>query len=125
MRVLVVEDNQDVRESLCSLIEVWGHECLTAPDGLAGVDLALSWRPHAAFVDLGLPRMNGLDVGERVRAALGTGVLLVLLTAYADGGAAGQAGFDHHFVKPADLDELRRLLDVRAELVRSDAGDAR
>jgi CheY-like chemotaxis protein len=124
MRVLVVEDNQDVRESLCSLIEVWGHECRTAPDGPTGVDLALSWRPHTAFVDLGLPGMNGLDVGERVRAALGTDVTLVLLTAYPVG-AMVPAGFDRHLVKPAEPDELRRLLDGRAVAVRWGEGDDR
>jgi two-component system CheB/CheR fusion protein len=125
MRVLVVEDHADGREALCSLVELWGYECRSAEDGPAGVELALSWRPQAAFVDLGLPGMNGLVVGKQVRAALGMDVLLVLLTAYADGGAAGRDNFDHHFVKPADPDVLRRLLDVRAELVQWEEGGDR
>jgi CheY-like chemotaxis protein len=94
-----------------------GHECRTAPDGSAGVDLALTWRPHAAFVDLELPGLNGLEVARRVRAALSTNVLLVALTAYADDGTTGRVGFDRHLVKPADPDELRRLLDAQAPSV--------
>jgi CheY-like chemotaxis protein len=117
MRVLVVEDHADCRESLCMLVELWGYRCRAAPDGLTGVGQALDWRPHVAVVDLGLPRMDGLEVARRVRAALARNVFLVALTAYADDGTTGRAGFDRHLVKPADPDELRRLLDAQAASV--------
>jgi CheY-like chemotaxis protein len=123
LRVLVVEDDPDDRESLCALLGRWGFECRSAPDGPAGVALASSWRPHAAFVDLGLPGFDGLAVGGRLKAGLGAFVLLVALTGHADDGSTRQARFDGHLVKPADPKVLRRLLDDRAALVRWGAGD--
>jgi CheY-like chemotaxis protein len=112
-RVLVVEDNPDSRRSLGVLLEMWGYAVAEAADGPTGVHKALDWRPEAAVVDIGLPGFDGYEVARRVKDALGEGTLLIALTAYGqpeDRRRALQAGFSHHLTKPADPQELHRLL---------------
>jgi two-component system, sensor histidine kinase len=109
-RVLVVEDDADSCDSLHLLLECWGHEVQTDDDGREGLERALAWRPEVAVVDIGLPLLDGYEVARRVRAALGGGVRLIALTAHGDRRRALDAGFDHHLLKPADPDELARLL---------------
>jgi CheY-like chemotaxis protein len=112
-RVLVVEDNSDSRRSLRVLLELWGYAVAEAADGPAGLDTALDWRPQAAVVDIGLPGFDGYELARRVKDALGGGTLLIALTAYGrpeDRRRALQAGFSHHLTKPADPQELHRLL---------------
>src|SRR5947209_1536778 len=82
LHVLVVEDNADGRATLCALLELLGHHVDTAEDGLQGVEKGLTGHPEVAFIDLGLPRLNGYQVAQRLRAALGRNVLLVAYTAY-------------------------------------------
>src|SRR5262249_11807483 len=76
-RVLVVEDNDDVRESLCLLLSLSGYEVRKAADGAEGVRQALEWQPDAVVSDIGLPGLDGWELGRRVRAGLGRAVLLV------------------------------------------------
>ncbi len=113
-RVLVIEDNTDVRDGLRLLLEELGHEVVEAADGDRGVAVALDWRPDVALVDLGLPGLDGYAVARRIRAAPGGGrIRLVALTGYGqpeDRRRALEAGFDAHLVKPADADALLRLL---------------
>jgi CheY-like chemotaxis protein len=112
-RVLVVEDNPDTRESLRSLLRGWGHEVEVAGDGAQGLAKALGWRPEVAVLDIGLPRLDGYEVARRVRPAAGGEVRLIALTgrgAAEDRERAFAAGFDHHLTKPADPEELRRLV---------------
>jgi two-component system, sensor histidine kinase len=112
-RVLVVEDNPDARESLRLLLGCWGHQVEVAADGASGVQKALDWRPDVAIVDIGLPRLDGYEVARRVRAGLSVKVRLIALTAYGspeDHAWVLASGFDHHLVKPADTEELQRLL---------------
>jgi CheY-like chemotaxis protein len=112
-RILVVEDQPDARESLRLLLECWGHQVEMAADGLRGVQLALAWKPEVAIVDIGLPLLDGYEVARRLRAALGTTIRLIALTAYRspeDIRRAYAAGFDVHLAKPADPSEIRDLL---------------
>jgi CheY-like chemotaxis protein len=112
-RVLVVEDHPDTRESLRTLLRAWGHEVEVAGDGAQGLAKALGWRPEVAVLDIGLPRLDGYEVARRVRPAVGGEVRLIALTGYGaaeDRQRAFAAGFDHHLTKPADPDELRRLV---------------
>jgi CheY-like chemotaxis protein len=112
-RVLVVEDNRDLRESLCLLLEWSGHQVEAAGDGAAGVQKALAWRPEVAVVDVGLPLLDGFGVARQVRAALGGQVRLIALTAYCGDSwraAAAAAGFDFHLVKPTDPEVILRLV---------------
>jgi CheY-like chemotaxis protein len=108
-RVLVIEDNPDGRETLRLYLEMLGHSVEVAEDGLEGVRRALASRPDAAIVDLGLPRLNGYEVARQLRAALGDSIVLIAHTGYSraeDRRRSYEAGFDVHFVKPVDLDEL-------------------
>ena len=112
-RMLIVEDNPDGRETLRMMLEMWGHRVEVAADGQQGVEMALALRPEAALVDIGLPLLDGYEVARRVRAALGREVFLIALTGYGqphDHRRAFEAGFDAHLVKPADPEELRKLL---------------
>jgi CheY-like chemotaxis protein len=112
-RVLVVEDNPDTRESLRSLLRAWGHEVEVAGDGAQGLAKALGWRPEVAILDIGMPQLDGYEVARRVRPAAGGEVRLIALTGYGsaeDRQRAFAAGFDHHLTKPADPEELRRLV---------------
>ena len=112
-RILLIEDNPASRESLRLLMELWGHRVEVAPDGPAGVEKALAWGPEVAVVDLGLPGLDGYQVADRLRAAFGDRIFLIALTAYSQPDyrqRSRAAGFDLHLTKPANLDELSRLL---------------
>src|SRR5262249_32168953 len=112
-RVLIIEDNPDGREALRILLDLWGHEVEAAADGADGVRKALEWQPDAAVVDLRPPLPDGFQVARVLRSRLGGGVLLIALTGLSrpqDRQQAAEAGFDVHMPKPADLDELHRLL---------------
>jgi CheY-like chemotaxis protein len=112
-RVLVIEDQPDSRDMLAELLRLWGYEVEAVGDGLLGVQKALSWQPHAAVVDIGLPLLDGYEVARQVRASLGDNILLVALTGYNqldDRRRAYAAGFDYHIAKPAECDVLQRVL---------------
>jgi CheY-like chemotaxis protein len=112
-RVVIVEDNEDIRESELEMLSAAGHQVETASDGPAGTETILRLRPDVAFVDVGLPGFDGLEVARRVRRELGSSVVLVAVSGYGreeDRAAALAAGFDWHLVKPAGLVELQEAL---------------
>ncbi len=112
--ILLVEDSPDGREALRSLLSLLGHRVEVAADGVEGVRKALALRPEVALIDLGLPRLSGLEVARQLRQLPGLeDVLLVAITGYGDEQtltACRAAGFDHHLVKPFDPAELEGLL---------------
>jgi signal transduction histidine kinase/DNA-binding response OmpR family regulator len=113
LRIAVVEDNADIRETLRELLQRRGHAVAEAGDGPRGVELVVGTRPDVALVDIGLPGMDGYAVAERVRAAQGAATRLVALTGYGgpeERSRAEKAGFDAHLVKPVELSELSRVL---------------
>jgi signal transduction histidine kinase/CheY-like chemotaxis protein len=113
-RILLVEDNRDVREGLKSLLEEEGHEVWAAGDGVEGVELALIHPPEVALVDIGLPRLDGYAVARSLREALGPQVLLIALTGYGlpeDRRRALESGFDAHLTKPVTLNVILELLE--------------
>jgi CheY-like chemotaxis protein len=118
LRVLVIEDNADMRDSMLDLLHLWGHVSKGAADGLEGLAQVLLFKPDVALVDLGLPRMDGYEVARQIRVQdAGRDVLLIALSGYgqpADREASEAAGFDRHIVKPPDLVELESLLDREA-----------
>jgi len=113
-RLLLVEDNPDIGETLRDLLQLLGHRVELAGDGLRGVQIALATLPDAALVDIGLPGIDGYEVARRLRATdEGKDLVLVALTGYGrpeDRDRALETGFDAHLVKPVDPDELNRLL---------------
>jgi two-component system, sensor histidine kinase len=109
-RILVVEDNKDGRESLRTLLTICGGVVETAADGPEGVRKGLEMRPDIAFVDIGLPGLNGFQVASQLRRALGSQVFIIAHTAYADDARAAKAGFDAWLVKPVKLGEWLHYL---------------
>jgi CheY-like chemotaxis protein len=112
--ILVVDDNRDAADSLAMLLEIDGHDVTavySAPDALKR---ASELKPAVIVMDLGLPEIDGCEVARRMRAMPELeGVRLVALTGYGrdeDRQRTRDAGFDHHLVKPVDLDELGRLV---------------
>lgn len=114
-RVLVIEDNEDVREMIVALIGEWGHRVQTATEGLEGMEKLLSAPPDCALVDIDLPGLDGYEIARRVRASPDCrAVRLIALSGYGrtkDRRASLEAGFDTHLVKPIDPEELSRLID--------------
>jgi len=113
-RVLLVEDNLDSADALAELLRAWGYEVAIANDGAAALQAAQFSRPEIVLLDIGLPGMDGYEVAREMRRLAGfESVLIVALTGYgqeADRRRSKLAGFNHHLVKPVDLEQLRRLL---------------
>src|SRR5579872_4232263 len=119
VRVLVVDDNRDAADSLCALLHVWGYEARAAYDGNAGLEVASALLPDCLFLDIGLPGLDGYALARRLRDhPVLKGAKLVALSAYADRERSRAAGFDYHFVKPADPDELEALLKMLTEVLK-------
>ena len=113
-RIVVIEDNQDSREMLCSLLTHAGLDCKSSDNGASGVALIDEFRPVVAIIDIGLPGLDGLEVARRVRQnPVHEKIYLVALTGYGqrtDREMALKAGFDEHLVKPVDFATLARVL---------------
>lgn len=120
LRIMVVEDNIDVAASFIMLLETQGHEVRTAYTGPAAVELAATFVPHIAFVDLGLPGIDGYEVARRLRKLPAwQSTPLVALSGYGqdqDKRRARAAGFDHFLTKPVDPNIIDRLLIERRRL---------
>ena len=116
-RVLIIEDNDDVRQTLRSMLELWGHEVREASDGARGLETAREFRPDVALIDVGLPGIDGHEVARRLRTAEPSkGLRLIALTGYGlpkDAQRAREAGFDAHLVKPVHPDRLAAMLATR------------
>lgn len=113
-RLLVVDDNQDAAKSLATLLELQGYDVCVAHDGPTALARFQSHCPEVVFLDLGMPGMDGYTVARRMREAAGSkAVVIAALTGWgqeADRRRTTEAGFDHHLVKPVDLDALNQLL---------------
>jgi signal transduction histidine kinase len=119
--ILVIEDNEDVAETLVVWLESSGHRVNVAHTGTKGLELALNTRPQVVLCDVGLPEMDGLEVCQRVRQeAVGFRPVMVALTGWGmdeDRQRTKAAGFDHHLVKPVAIDLLSELLRTAAREV--------
>jgi CheY-like chemotaxis protein len=114
MRVLAVDDSRDATTVLSIFLRSHGYEVKSAYDGPAALQAALDFLPGVVVLDIGLPEMNGYEVAQRMRQepALQNAVL-VAITGYGqelDRQRSQEAGFDHHLVKPPDLEALLQLL---------------
>lgn len=113
-RILVVDDNQEVVESMSTLLNMMGHTVSVAYNGPSAIQIADSFLPEVIFLDIGMPGMNGYDVARQIRqkSALQQ-VVLVAITGWGkeeDRQRALEAGFDHHLTKPALWDEVEKVL---------------
>jgi signal transduction histidine kinase len=113
-RILVVDDHLASADALGKLLRIKGHDVRTAHDGLAAVEMADEFRPDVVLLDIGLPKMNGYEVAQRIREQpWGQGMVLIAITGWGqetDRHRSQEAGFDHHLVKPVALPTLLHLL---------------
>jgi signal transduction histidine kinase len=108
--ILLIEDNDDGREMMATVLKAYGYSVEQASDGVQGVQLATSLAPDVALVDIGLPGIDGYEVARRLRKEAGTHhIKLIALTGYGladDQRRVLEAGFDLHLVKPVDINNL-------------------
>lgn len=129
LRILVVDDNPDVAETLGELLAFFGHEVRIESDAESGLRACLELLPDVALLDLGMPGMDGFELARRIRRGLpaGAATRLVAVTGHGtaeDRARSRRAGFDLHVVKPVGADELRELLDGFARDAHAAAGGA-
>jgi CheY-like chemotaxis protein len=113
-RILVIEDSVDAAISTRMLLELQGHKVQIASGGLSGIEAARTFNPEVILLDIGLPGMDGYEVARRLRKLPETeNVLLIALSGYGqaeDLRKSKEAGFDHHLVKPADINQIEALI---------------
>lgn len=125
LRIVLVDDNADILESMAMVLNVLGHVTETCLTGELAVERIVEWKPDAAIVDASLPGISGYDVARAVgAAALTPDPVLVAMTGWdrdEDRQRSQEAGFGIHVVKPLDLQQLRTLLDEISDRVRQKA----
>jgi PAS domain S-box-containing protein len=112
LKVLIVDDNEDAASSLGMLLQLEGHQTRIEHDGGHALAATAEWTPNVVLLDIGLPDMNGYEVGEKMRANHYSGTLIAL-TGYgqeADREKSSNAGFDAHLVKPVEVETLKRAI---------------
>ncbi|MFL5338681.1 MAG: response regulator [Gemmataceae bacterium] len=122
MRVLIVDDNRDAADSLATLVRLWGFDARTAYDGVAGLEAAAEYRPDCLMLDIGMPRMDGYTLAQRLRQQPDLSrARMVALSAYSGEEhqrRVRESGFDHWLVKPAHPDVLQRLLHMIQQAIK-------
>ena len=116
MSVLVVEDNIDSADSMARFLRLGaGFEVRVAYDGLAGLRTAVAHLPDAIVCDIGLPKLDGIQLAKRLVAELPKKPLLIAITGYGTLAEqqAREAGFDHYLVKPADPFVIEQFIRSR------------
>jgi len=117
VRVLVADDNRDAADALRALLEMEGYEAEAAYDGQAAVDAVTRALPDLIVMDLGMPGMDGYDAARAIRRQAGAeGVLMIALTGWGQSDArhrTREAGFDHHLIKPVDVEQILKLAGAR------------
>jgi signal transduction histidine kinase/CheY-like chemotaxis protein len=115
-RILIVDDSRDGGETLAMLLRVLGTEVALAHSGRSALECVDTFKPDVVLLDIGMPGMDGYEVARRIRAnPANRHISLIALTGWGqdeDRRRSTAAGFNHHLVKPADIDQLRQLLTV-------------
>lgn len=113
-RILVVDDNHDSALSLAMMLSIMGHETRTAHDGESALATAESFRPEVVLLDIGLPKLNGYEVAQRIREhAWGASMFLIAVTGWGqeeDRQRSSEVGLNVHMVKPVEPSALEKLL---------------
>ncbi|VTU38744.1 Autoinducer 2 sensor kinase/phosphatase LuxQ [Variovorax sp. PBL-H6] len=129
LHILVVDDNRDAAIGIATMLELEGHVVRTAHDGEEALGAATTHSPAVVVLDIGLPLLDGYEVARRMRAMPDlAGALLIAVTGYGqneDRAAAIGAGFDHHFVKPADPEVLLGCIRAWSRLRAQDGAGKR
>jgi signal transduction histidine kinase len=117
-RVVVIEDNPDVRDLLKLRLRRLGHHVESASDGPSGLAKVLHDRPDVALIDIGLPGIDGYEIAQKARQALGQSITLVALSGFGqpdDKRKAIESGFDQHLTKPVEFGDLDAVLANRRD----------
>jgi signal transduction histidine kinase/ActR/RegA family two-component response regulator len=113
-RILVVDDNADAADLLGMLLSAGGHHVRIAHDPVGALAIAAGFDPDIALLDIGLPVMDGYELGLQLRERTRPGCRLIALTGYgqeSDRKRSEEAGFDSHLVKPIDSEQLLQLVN--------------
>ncbi|HVW02311.1 MAG TPA: ATP-binding protein [Planctomycetaceae bacterium] len=117
-RVLVVDDNADSAATMAMMLRLLGDEVEQAHDGLAALETAETFRPEVILMDVGMPRLNGLDATRRIRSEpWGQEIAIIALTGWGqedDKERSRAAGCNGHLVKPVSLPDLERVMAEQA-----------
>jgi CheY-like chemotaxis protein len=115
-RVLVVDDNRDSADSLVTAFAVLGHEAVAAYGGREALARIDDTKPSLIVLDLSMPEMDGYTLARAIRALPDyAAVPMVALSGFgseADRAKSREAGFDRHMLKPFDLVDLERMVDM-------------
>jgi len=114
LRVLVVDDNRDATDTLQTLLQSLGATVIAASSGREAIEQFERFEPDAVLLDIGMPGMDGYEVARRIRAMPAGGTTqLIALTGWGqqeDVRRSFEAGFNHHLVKPLDIDKLWEVI---------------
>lgn len=122
VRALVVDDNKDAAVTFSYMLELYGHEARCVTDSRIVLDVALQWRPHITFLDLGMPHLNGYEVARLLRHHFrAEDMCLVAVTGYNTENfhaESRRSGFDAHVPKPLEPKMAEHIIEVcRQQLV--------
>jgi CheY-like chemotaxis protein len=113
-RILVVDDNRDAADTLVRLLAALGYEAKALYDGQAAIEHAAEFQPDMAFIDIGMPKLDGYEVVKQIRQQRGAHhVILVAHTGWSGGTdkqRAYDSGFDLHVAKPMGMETLKEFL---------------
>jgi CheY-like chemotaxis protein len=116
LRILIVDDYADAAESMAMLLQMEGHDVETADCGMKAIERAHVFHPQVVLLDIGLPDLDGYEVAKRLRLLPETqDAILIALTGYGraeDRERSQSAGFNHHLLKPVNLETLLALLST-------------
>jgi signal transduction histidine kinase/ActR/RegA family two-component response regulator len=113
-RILIVDDNEDAADLLATSLDLLGYEVSVAHDGPSALRVTLTFKPHLALLDIGLPIMDGYELARCLRNdPTLAGIRLIAVTGYGlkeDRRQSHDAGFEAHLVKPVDLAKLNSII---------------
>jgi CheY-like chemotaxis protein len=113
-KILVVDDNLDAAQCLAFMLEISGHSVIVARSGKEAINIAANEQPHIVILDIGMPEMNGYEVAQHIRQqSWGQQMILVAVSGWGqndDKARAKAAGFNQHFTKPVNSDDLEQWL---------------
>ncbi|MEO6848405.1 MAG: response regulator [Chthoniobacterales bacterium] len=124
-RILIVDDLKDGADSMKRLLEMIGHEVYTLYNGEEAIEQVGTIKPDVLLLDIGMPKRSGYDVCCYIRGQpWGKDMLIIAITGWGqavDRRRTKQAGFDHHLVKPIDIEVLKSL--INAQFIKRDTND--